>query len=158
MNRCCALKPLARIVALFLASGFAACIVVLGGCAAPEGNSAETLNATFEANAGTGYEWTCSVEDDTIVEVVNSDITSEGEDGAEPISGGPQTYTFTLKAPEDGNDGKTTVTFNFARSWEQTVDDISATWEVESKDGLLTINSYDGPDEYKDVLTTPEDW
>jgi len=121
-----------------------------GGSNASKGS--ETLVGTFEGNAGTGYDWTCSIEDGLVCQVLESDVKSKAEGN---VAGGPQEYTFTLSAVEGGENGTTSVTFHYARSWEQSPDDITAVWQVECKDGLLSITGYDGPDELKDALAAP---
>lgn len=144
---------IARFALVALIAVFAACAVVLGGCASSQAKGSETLEATFGANAGTGYEWTCAIEDEQIVILDESIVKDEAEPD---VAGGPLSYVFTLKAADNGTDGKTNVTFKYARSWEENPDDVVVTWEVESKDGLLTIGSYDGPADYKDALAVPE--
>jgi predicted secreted protein len=145
-------SSITRIALAALIAVFAVFTVVLCGCSS-QAKGSETLEATFEANAGTGYEWTCAVEDESLVVIADQSVTSELQ---EQIAGGPETYKFVLEAAENAADGKTNVTFTFARSWEENPDDVTATWEVSVEDGLLSIGSYDGPNDYKDALAIPE--
>ncbi|MBR2834770.1 MAG: protease inhibitor I42 family protein [Coriobacteriales bacterium] len=100
--------------------------------------------AMFEYNEGTGYSWTCQIEDESVVYLeYEESFTNEDADGKV----GAGATAFYMFDPQD--EGTTQITFTFARPWEQTADDITCIYTVEvSEDGVMTVVDYEGPEEY----------
>lgn len=73
----------------------------------------DVVSIALDYNAGTGYEWACSVEPDGVVSLVGD--RTEDMAAGQNLDGGPlrDTYTFRASAP-----GEAVITFDLVRGWE----------------------------------------
>ena len=72
-----------------------------------------TFGYSLEANMTTGYSWQVSIEDESIVELVDNVYEPDKTDEEAAGSGGVATITFkALKK------GETTITLEYAQDWE----------------------------------------
>lgn len=83
----------------------------------------KVVTVKLDGNPTTGYEWTYEKAGDALVYKSDS-YTSSGK-AADAGAGGVYTYTF-----EGAKAGTTKMTFTYARSWEQTDQDIVVEIEV----------------------------
>lgn len=79
---------------------------------------------SFTAAGGTGYEWQCTVDDETVAAV---EITPQVSGGA---PGSPVNYVFTFRGVAPG---ETTAVFTFGRSWENACTKCACTVTVDEK-------------------------
>ncbi len=93
----------------------------------------DTVSFTLDANAGTGYQWTCKITQGDSVKLLSSDVINKSLPG---MTGGAVTYKFVFKAVKDG---KSTVQFKFSRSWESTGYDKLITKTVNVSNGKIEI-------------------
>lgn len=93
-------------------------ILLLTGC-----SSDKKLEIKLDGNPTTGYEWTCEIEDDKIIKEISSDYES-GNDNVEGASG---TYTFVYEGIKEGT---TTLTCNYARSFEENSTEDSKEYKI----------------------------
>ena len=75
----------------------------------------ETFTIVFDANATTGYSWHQSIKDTNVVAYITDTYVAKVTDPK--IIGNGGTDTFTFKAVRKGT---TTITFTYARAWENT--------------------------------------
>jgi inhibitor of cysteine peptidase len=73
----------------------------------------KTFTIALEANPTTGYGWSQSINDPTVVAFVSNSYVAESRDPQ--VVGGGGTDTFTFKALAKGT---TMITLKYARSWE----------------------------------------
>ena len=73
----------------------------------------KTFTIALDANATTGYSWSQTVGDKTVVTFVSNEYAAEARDPQ--VVGGGGTDTFAFKAVGKGT---TTITLNYARPWE----------------------------------------
>jgi inhibitor of cysteine peptidase len=73
----------------------------------------KTFTIALDANATTGYSWSQTVGDKTVVSFVSNAYAAETRDPQ--VVGGGGTDTFTFKAVGKGT---TTITLDYARVWE----------------------------------------
>lgn len=73
----------------------------------------ETFVLYLDYSAGTGYEWECSADPDSVLTV--SEPQTEDMAKGEPIDGGPLRDSVVVSSK---NPGKATVTCKLVRSWE----------------------------------------
>lgn len=107
----------------------------------------DLLVAQLPYNEGTGYEWTCEIADENIIELGIQQAVTEEEGG---VVGSPMTEIFALTPLAAG---QTDVTFTFARPWEASADDVVITCTVEvAADGTAQIVSLDCPAEYAEYV------
>lgn len=129
----------AGIIAAFAAITVIALAVCLGGCAssnpiqsdepstetvAPGPNTDPGQTAVLDGNilveialdysSGTGFEWTCTVDDESVLGLGDS-WTDSASDTDEPVSGGPIRDHFLLWSVGPGT---ATVTCELVRPWE----------------------------------------
>ncbi len=90
----------------------ALCCFGFVGCSNKE-KLANTMTVILEGNPTTGYEWTAIVKDKDIVKITKSEYTPD--ENAENLVGVGGKYTFEFEALKEG---KTTITFEYKRSWE----------------------------------------
>ena len=71
------------------------------------------VTLALDYNAGTGYEWACTVEPEGVVTQVDKSTENLAE--GESVTGGGlrDLYTFRAQKP-----GEAVITFNLVRSWE----------------------------------------
>ena len=91
----------------------------------------------LERNAGTGYEWQCSIAPDGVVEQV--DQVTNGLAEGKNASGGPLRDDFTFKAMAPG---EVVLTFDLARSWEGEPAETQVYAFTVSNDLVMTLNPY----------------
>jgi inhibitor of cysteine peptidase len=73
----------------------------------------KTFTIALDANATTGYSWSQTIGDTTVVTFVSNEYAAETRDPQ--VVGGGGTDTFAFKAVGKGT---TTITLNYARPWE----------------------------------------
>ena len=73
----------------------------------------KTFTIALDANATTGYNWSQTIGDKTVVTFVGNEYVAEVRDPQ--VAGGGGTDTFTFKAVGKGT---TTITLTYARPWE----------------------------------------
>ena len=71
------------------------------------------VSMSLDYNAGTGYEWTYTVEPEGNVTLVDQTTQNKAKDSK--LAGGPLSEVFTFRAARPG---EVTSTFKLARSWE----------------------------------------
>ncbi|MHB8106130.1 MAG: protease inhibitor I42 family protein [Candidatus Cryosericum sp.] len=116
-------KILAVIVAVAVLAVVAA-VVVLAVTRAARGNKVtgdtfettvgKTFTVPLDANMSTGYNWTQTTKDTSVVAYV--DMAYVATASASQVVGGNGTVTFTFKAVGKGT---TTIVFAYARPWEK---------------------------------------
>ncbi len=86
-----------------------------------------TVEFCFDANPTTGYGWTAEIDGDCVVLTKDEYVQDQVGDGSVAVAGvgGKQYYVFTAV-----KEGTATVTFTYARSWEQTDSDRVITAEI----------------------------
>lgn len=87
-----------------------------------------TYTVELEGNPTTGFEWTCTVEDNSVLTLVSDNYSANLSDKNVTGSGGK--YSFVFKG---ASAGETTVTFSYARAWERTEAD-------ETRSFLFTVD------------------
>lgn len=90
-------------------------LVLLASCTSPE-IIHDTCTLTFKGNPTTGYEWTCSVPEDSVVELIGKDYIPDVKSDQVMISGSGGVYSFTFKAVREG---LTEVLFSYGRQWDE---------------------------------------
>ena len=71
------------------------------------------VTLALDYNAGTGFEWTCTIEPEGIVEQIGKK-TEDLAEGEDIVGGGLRDlYTFRAQKP-----GAVVITFDLVRSWE----------------------------------------
>ena len=80
--------------------------LILASCAAKE-----NMTIKLQGNPSTGYTWNYEFSSPGIIEI-NEKSEYTGKDG---VTGAPSNYTFTIVPKKEGS---TTVTFSYARPWE----------------------------------------
>ena len=98
---------------------------------------------TFTENPTTGYEWTYTVSDDTVLAVADEEYAAPDSE----MAGAPGTHTWVLSGLKEG---EASVIFTYARSWESAPDDpvVTMTFTVDA-DMNLTLSSSEGvPEKY----------
>lgn len=102
MKRICLLLLLVVLAAL-----------TLSAAAQEDGNAPTAPAVMLRGNPTTGYTWTATVADESIVTVVDDGFAQDTAEETATGVGGFQRYSFEGKA-----EGYTTVTFTYGRSWE----------------------------------------
>ena len=144
-----------RITTIFNAAVSVACALVFAlllttmpGCAKSEGSfqngdckatlTGGVLTMEFEGNATTGYDWTAEISEtaSNAVELTQDEYKASESNGAVGTGG---THTFELKGTGKAT-GSVTVEFKYARSWESSDADKTATVEL-GFDASGNINS-----------------
>lgn len=133
-----------KAIALVLA--LAAVVMLLcAGC----GAQAQVATLTLTSNPTTGYSWMASQSEELFT--ITSEYTPDSTDPAITGAGGTQVFTLTpVKA------GTTTVTFVYARSWEDAGDaDSCAFFVTVGKDMTIEVTGC-AADLSGDADTVPE--
>ena len=87
--------------------------------------SGETFTIKLEANPTTGYEWSATISDESVVTLEKSDYAPDEAASDVVGSGGMQTLTFkALKS------GSATIDLVYQRSWEPSEDDQNIQYTV----------------------------
>jgi predicted secreted protein len=73
----------------------------------------KTFSIALDANPSTGYSWSQSIKDPTVVAFVSNSYVTESRDPQVVGGGGTDTFTFKTLAK-----GSTVITLKYARSWE----------------------------------------
>jgi inhibitor of cysteine peptidase len=73
----------------------------------------KTFTIALDANATTGYSWSQTIGDKTLVTFIGNEYEAEARDPQ--VVGGGGTDTFAFKAVRKGT---TTITLTYARPWE----------------------------------------
>jgi len=74
----------------------------------PDTTGSKTIELTYKTNGGVPYKWEYKIEDESIVQFVETkDITSENDKN---LAGGPVSINYIFKGLKEG---KTTVTFKY---------------------------------------------
>lgn len=106
--------------------------LLLCGC----NNSDNTLKINLESNPTTGYTWTYQIADTSIVTCLSDQYVADNQDSEMDGVGGTEQYIF-----EGQKEGTTTITFKYARSWEQDDAQIKTyTIKVDSNRKVTIIN------------------
>ncbi len=74
----------------------------------------DTFTIQLDENPTTGYAWTVSINDDSILKLTDDEYTSESKDGSIVGAGGVHDYTFKALAA-----GTAKITFVYERSFEE---------------------------------------
>lgn len=91
-----------------------------------------TITVALEGNPTTGYEWTAEINGDNL-KAVSDDYKSSGKSNIAAGAGGVYTFKF-----EGVGDGTGTLSFKYARSWEQTPQDQWIKIDVVTKNGKIS--------------------
>ena len=88
------------------------CVTVLSlGCSMAQ--EQKTVTVELEANATTGYTWTCTISPENVIRLVSSKyIPNEHDDGITG-AGGKQVFTFEAIA-----EGEAELVFSYLKEWE----------------------------------------
>lgn len=98
-----------------------------------------TVEFCFISNPSTGYGWTAKIDGDAVA-LTEDRFEAAAQTGPTALAGAPgrQYYTFSAVRP-----GTATVTFTYARSWEQTDADRTATAVLTvAADGTLSVTQF----------------
>lgn len=105
------------------------------------GSDRKSFTVSVSENPSTGYLWELTIDDESVVKLVNSEFIYPYQDGLVGATG-TRIFTFETVAP-----GTTTIVLNYARSWEKgSADTMTITVEV-AEDLAVTVN---GAEEIKD--------
>ncbi len=99
-----------------------------------------TVEFCFDSNPTTGYGWTAEIDGDCVVLTKDEYVQDKVNDGPVAIAGvgGKQYYVFTAV-----KEGTATVTFTYARSWEQNDDDRVITAQIAvSADKTIEVKTF----------------
>ena len=112
-------------------------VALLCGCASTEQTTEEAageFTVELEGNATTGYQWLYTADPEGIVEEVSNDFFQGDSDGSETGVGGVYVYKF-----KGVQEGETTLTFVYARSWEDEEPGETVTYKLSvDADGNIT--------------------
>ncbi len=103
-----------------------------------------TLKVQLDSNATTGYQWSASASDNLMVELTSEDYvaddngSSHGLLGGAVGVGGTTYYEFKALSP-----GKVTLTFSYARSWENSAIKEVRLYLLIDKDLNFSITDYE---------------
>lgn len=89
-----------------------------------ESNSSD-ISISLEGNPSTGYGWTYGMDIDGIIK--EESMTIEQDNIGLDICGAPQNYTWKFVGLKEGT---TYITFNYSRSWENTLPIKAITYKV----------------------------
>lgn len=84
-------------------------------------------------NYTTGYTWSYQMDTEGVVSEQSDDYATTNTDSSVDGAGGIQTYVFKAES-----DGTVTITFSYARSWEDAEPDSTAIYVLTVKDGHIT--------------------
>ena len=106
----------------------------------------ESVNVSINGNASTGYVWSPTKYDESVVFIEEDKYVSDNQDIN--LVGVPGKFNFKVSAL---NPGKTRVIFKYKRPWEENaIDTIVCVAEVNMEGGLLFSQQ---PDESDNVIT-----
>ena len=117
----------------------------------------KTLTLDLTGIPSTGYEWTCETDNkDLLIEKSHETKDPEG-DSSKPMVGTSVTEHYTF---EVSGSGEARLTAKYARSWEESPDDIEHVFIVTIEDGEITMVNEEGEptiDELMiEAMTVPE--
>lgn len=136
-------------------------LAILLSCIAASAESAEDLwfelnaDATIltvrlEANATTGYQWICTIDDESVLEEISEDYVPDAQAEGLAGAGGIYTADFQAASAQDGaNPGEVYLTFDYMRPWEEGSWIKSYTLQLHvDEDGKITVDSdlFSGPE------------
>lgn len=98
---------LKKILALALA-----CALLLGSVAYAQ-DPASSVTLTYWDNPTTGYSWTYTVSDDTLLSVTDNGYTADANASQAAGVGGTHSWTLAGKA-----EGDVSITFQYGQAWE----------------------------------------
>ncbi|MBQ6020289.1 MAG: protease inhibitor I42 family protein [Clostridia bacterium] len=99
-----------------------------------------TVEFCFDSNPTTGYGWTAEIDGDCVELTKDEYVQDKVNDGPAAIAGvgGKQYYVFTAV-----KEGTATVTFTYARSWDQNDDDRVITAQIAvSADKTIEVKTF----------------
>lgn len=95
------------------------------------------LQISFISNPTTGYQWSYAVSDNSIINITQ-DYQSQCPVGVTGC-GGEEIFTITALQP-----GETTLTFNYARSWESVQPIYTAQYQLKIDSELRISEKHSG--------------
>lgn len=114
-----------RFMGLICALALLVAAVTFSACAEENGNAPQNPAIILAGNPTTGYTWVAQIEDESIVSVVDDGFATDETDEAVVGAGGYSRFELVGVA-----EGYTTVTFVYARSWEDEAPVYSLEYDV----------------------------
>ena len=119
--------------------------------------SDKTITADYTGIPSTGYEWTVELEGEGVLEETEHTTKKADSTESEELVGTAETEHYAFKVV---GDGETRIIAKYARSWEESPDDIEHVFIVTIEDGEITMVSEEGEptiDELmSEAMTVPE--
>lgn len=95
----------------------------------------KTLNVTLQGNPTTGYTWTYKNSDEFSLKSAKTEYKADTNKKGFAGSGG--VYNFVFKGQKGESERKVTLTFEYARSWEDTFIDMKQVTVTVLPDGTI---------------------
>ena len=111
-----------------------------------EGNN---LTLSLTGIPSTGYEWTCEIDDESLLTEKNHETKESNSDSSEPLVGTSVTEEYTYEA---SGSGEVKLTAKYARNWEETSDDIEHVFIITIEDGEITMVSEEGEPTLDEII------
>lgn len=112
---------------IFLTAGML--LLLLPAC-----QSERSFVLELPSNPTTGYTWTCQIENPAVVSLEKDEFIAS--DSNKMGAGGTQRYVFKA-----GQNGTTTVTLQYLRSWEPNSVTEERVYEIEAENGKIVRTS-----------------
>ncbi len=91
-------------------------------------SAGDTFVIKLDENPTTGYKWSFTVSDDSVIELSKDEYMQENQDSGVVGAGGTRVLTFKAKAA-----GSAQINMVYERSWEKNEDDETLTFSVDVK-------------------------
>ena len=101
----------------------------------------KTLTLDLTGIPSTGYTWTCEIDDENLLTEKSHETKEEKNDSSEPMVGTSTTEHYTFEA---NGSGEARLTAKYARSWEETPDDIKHVFIVTIENGEISMVTEEG--------------
>lgn len=98
----------------------------------------KTMTADLTGIPSTGYMWTVEIENESVIKETGHTSEAATSDESEELVGTAQVEHYTFEVV---GDGETLVTAKYARSWEETPDDLEYVFKVTVTNGKISAMS-----------------
>ena len=99
--------------------------------------TADVVKIGLDYNAGTGYEWKCTMNPEGVASIVSQETEDRAND--KTMTGGPLNEVFTVRAEKPG---EVMLTFDLVRNWEGEPAETQVYAFTVSNDLKMTLNPY----------------
>lgn len=113
--------------------------------------SGEKVTADLTGIPSTGYMWTVEIENESVLEETAHTTEKVAENASEEMVGGAEIEHYEFAAY---GDGETLVTAKYARSWEETPDDLVHVFKVTVTNGKISAMHMMGDISSESILDT----